>query len=81
MGKPDKETTDRTISSEQKAYDELQRYTLEHSGPEFIHQHVMSAPAGPERDKAIDSWCASVWDAFRESHRSVVELLQRHSIL
>ena len=27
-------------------------------------QTVMAAPAGPERDAAIDAWCASVWNAF-----------------
>ena len=42
---------------------------------------VMAAQAGPERDKAIDSWCASVWDAFRDSHRAVAELLKHHGIL
>jgi hypothetical protein len=41
---------------------------------------VVSAPAGPERDEAIHAWCASVWDAFRNSHRVVVELLREHGI-
>jgi len=42
--------------------------------------HVMSAQPGPERDQAIDAWCASVWSAFSESHRSVAELLEHHGI-
>lgn len=42
---------------------------------------VMSAQAGPERDQAIDSWCASVWGAFSESHRAVAELLELHGII
>ncbi len=42
---------------------------------------VIAAQAGPERDKAIDSWCSSVWDAFRDSHRAVAELLKHHGIL
>ena len=42
---------------------------------------VMSAPAGPDRDRAIHSWCASVWEAFRDSHRAVADLLHRHGIL
>ncbi len=42
---------------------------------------VMAARAGPERDRAIDSWCASVWGAFRESHRAVAELLANHGIM
>lgn len=41
---------------------------------------VMAAPPGAERDRAIDRWCASVWDAFRDSHRAVVDLLSRHGI-
>ena len=41
---------------------------------------VVAAPAGPERDQAIDAWCASVWDAFRDSHQAVAELLERHGI-
>lgn len=41
---------------------------------------VMATFAGPERDRAIDAWCASVWDAFRESHRVVAELLERHGV-
>ena len=41
---------------------------------------VMAAPPGPERDRAIDDWCASVWNAFRDSHPAVVELLKQHGI-
>ena len=42
---------------------------------------VMAAQAGPERDKAIDSWCASVWETFSESHRAIAELLKHHDVL
>jgi len=135
--------------SEHDAYNELQCYTLAHTGTAFIHQHVvdawaaqhadertkpialtfalvglylhleggfsgrqvqrahmalgrqkrswpsfalplergtvsaiqvMATSAGPERDQAIDAWCASVWDAFRESHRVIAALLKRHGI-
>lgn len=38
---------------------------------------VMAAPAGPERDRAIDAWCASVWAAYRETHPVVLDLLGR----
>ena len=41
---------------------------------------VVAAPVGPERDQAIDAWCASVWDAFGESHQAVAELLEQHGI-
>ena len=135
---------------EQKAYDELQCYTLELGDPGFIHQHVVDAwaaqhadertkpigltfalvglclhieygftgrqvqqvhmklsrlkrtwpyfplprergsvttiqvmakQAGPERDQAIDSWCASVWGAFSDSHRAIADLLRHHGIM
>ena len=36
---------------------------------------VLAAPAGSERDRAIDAWCASVWEAFRESHATVASLV------
>lgn len=39
---------------------------------------VMAAAAGPERDRAIDRWCASVWAAFVASQRQVAELLDEH---
>ncbi len=38
---------------------------------------VMAAAAGPERDAAIDAWCASVWAAFHASHAQIAELLER----
>ncbi len=41
---------------------------------------VVAAPPGPVRDHAIDAWCASVWEAFGDSHRAVAELLERHGI-
>ena len=39
---------------------------------------VMAAPAGCERDKAIDEWCASVWSAFQVERQSVVQVLLQH---
>jgi hypothetical protein len=42
---------------------------------------VMSAPAGPERDSAIDAWCASVWSAFRENQPAIAELLRQRGIV
>jgi hypothetical protein len=43
--------------------------------------HVMATAAGAERDQAIDAWCASVWDAFRESHQAVAQLLKQRGIV
>ncbi|HXD16796.1 MAG TPA: DUF5946 family protein [Vicinamibacterales bacterium] len=37
---------------------------------------VLAAPAGGDRDRAIDSWCRSVWDAFRENRETIVEVLK-----
>lgn len=41
---------------------------------------VIAATPGPERDRAIDAWCASVWETFRESRQAVAELLEQHGI-
>ena len=37
---------------------------------------VLAAPPGAERDAAIEKWCRSVWNAFRESHRQVARLFE-----
>ena len=43
---------------------------------------VMTAPAGRERDRAIDVWCTSVWRAFAstEWREGLVDLLRRNAI-
>ena len=41
---------------------------------------VMAAPPGPGRNRAIDDWCASVWNALRDSHHAVAEFLKQHGI-
>ena len=42
---------------------------------------VLTAPAGPDRDHAIDAWCRSVWQAFDESHQKVANLLREQGIV
>jgi hypothetical protein len=37
---------------------------------------VLDAPPGPPRDEAIRKWCVSVWEAYRESHTKVIDLVQ-----
>jgi Family of unknown function (DUF5946) len=37
---------------------------------------VMSSPPGPRRDRAIEAWCAAVWEAWHASHGSVAALLR-----
>jgi hypothetical protein len=56
-------------------------FPLAHERGSVTTSQVMAAQAGPKRDQAIDSWCASVWGAFSDSHRAVAELLQHHGIL
>jgi hypothetical protein len=41
---------------------------------------VMAAPAGDERDAAIDRWCAAVWNAFGASRDAIVRLLSEDGI-
>jgi hypothetical protein len=41
----------------------------------------MAAPAGAERDAAIDRWCESVWAEFQDSRDVIVRLLQDHKII
>jgi hypothetical protein len=36
---------------------------------------VLAAPAGDKRDQMIRQWCASVWDAWAESHAQIRALL------
>jgi hypothetical protein len=42
---------------------------------------VMAVAPGPERNRAIDDWCASVWASYGDSHRVVEELLTTHGII
>jgi hypothetical protein len=37
-------------------------------------QHVLAAAEGPSRDALIDRWCASVWEAWNESHDDIANL-------
>lgn len=43
--------------------------------------HVLAAPAGPERARAIDAWCAAVWEAFRPSDGAVAAWLRERGII
>jgi hypothetical protein len=37
-------------------------------------RHVLAAAAGPSRDALIHSWCASVWEAWNDSHDDIANL-------
>jgi len=41
---------------------------------------VLAAPAGAERDAAIDRWCESVWKAFAGRRDATVRLLAEEGI-
>src|SRR5262245_18670741 len=42
---------------------------------------VLAVPAGAERDKAIEVWCASVLQAFRDCRPALVEWLRESGIV
>jgi len=42
---------------------------------------VLSAAPGPDRVRAIDAWCASVWSAFEPSHDTVAAWLHERDII
>jgi hypothetical protein len=42
---------------------------------------VMKAPAGAERDAAIDKWCESVWAEFTGNRDVIIGLLQDYKII
>jgi Family of unknown function (DUF5946) len=41
---------------------------------------VLAASAGPERDRAIDNWCRSVWTAFGANRQTIFGLLREYQI-
>jgi hypothetical protein len=45
------------------------------TGGDLTIRDVLAVAPGPERDRAIDEWCASVWTAWSGSHERVVALL------
>ena len=41
---------------------------------------AVAVPAGPQRDRAIDAWCASVWTACAEVAPAVAALARAHGL-
>ena len=41
---------------------------------------VFAAPAGSERDNAIENWCRSVWSAYARNHETIITLLREYGI-
>ena len=42
---------------------------------------VLAAPAGPDRDEAIENWCRSVWTAFAANRQMIGALLRKYQII
>jgi Family of unknown function (DUF5946) len=42
---------------------------------------VLAAKPGPERERAIEDWCRSVWTAFNGNRPMIVTLLQEYHII
>jgi len=42
---------------------------------------VIAAEPGPERNRAINNWCVSVWESYRQCHQAVDELLKLHEVI
>ena len=42
---------------------------------------VMAATPGVERDRAIDAWCASVWQEFHPNREAIAGLLRERGII
>jgi hypothetical protein len=42
---------------------------------------VLAASAGPERDRAIEDWCKSVWTACSTNRGMLIELLQEYQVI
>ena len=42
---------------------------------------VIAAPAGAQRDKAIDEWGVSVWLPWRPQSSTIADLLERNAII
>lgn len=42
---------------------------------------VMNAREGPERDAAIEHWCASVWAAYAQQRDAVVAFVRQYGVL
>jgi hypothetical protein len=57
---------------------EWPKFDLPESRGEITVADVLSEPAGQKRDGMIRAWCASVWEAYRDSHAKVSDLVSRY---
>ena len=54
--------------------------TLPRDRGKLTEADVLAVPEGPERDRAIDEWCQSVWTAFRDNRQTIVDLVREYQI-
>ena len=59
---------------------EWPRFTLPADRGGMTALDVMKLAEGPERDRAIHDWCATVWAAFAGEREKIVSLLDEHGI-
>ena len=75
-------------SQVQKAHMELgrkkrewPRVYLPHDRGSMTVADVLAAAAGPERDRAIDDWCKSVWGACIANRGMLIDLLREYQVI
>lgn len=56
------------------------RFTLPADRRDMTVLDVMKLAEGPERDRAIHHWCATVWAAFARERGQIMRLLDEHGI-
>jgi Family of unknown function (DUF5946) len=54
---------------------EWPKFALPESRGQITVADVLNAPAGQKRDAMIREWCASVWQAYSDSHAKVRDLV------
>ena len=50
------------------------RFILPKQRGDITVSDVLALAPGSERDAMINKWCASVWEAYRESRQTVIDL-------
>ncbi|HXB12960.1 MAG TPA: DUF5946 family protein [Bacteroidia bacterium] len=52
------------------------KFALPKHRGEITVSDVLATPPGTERDVMIHKWCASVWEAYKESRQAVIDLAE-----
>lgn len=81
---------EKQFSGRQVQLGHMQMARRKHVWPEFeiptdrgsmSPSDVIAASPGPERDKAIDAWCVSVWTPWQSNRRTIADLLEKHEVI